>query len=195
MGRFVGKIDQVPPMYSALKIDGKKLCDLAREGKTVERVARKIVIHSIAVEATADPREYVLSVSCSSGTYIRTLCADIGAALGCGAVMSALERTVAGGFDIKDAVALEQLDAMDMESRERLLIPTEALFLDLPRVSFPQFYHNLCVNGCEIYQKKIRTDFPLGQRLRIYSPNGDFFALGEVRDYENGTAIKAIKRF
>ena len=195
VSRFVGEIDQIPPMYSALKVDGKKLCDLAREGKTVERAARRIVIHSIDVSATDDPREYILSVSCSSGTYIRTLCADIGAALGCGAVMSALERTCAGGFDISESVTLEELDAMDMATRTERLIPTEKLFSELPTVTFPEFYHNLCVNGCEIYQKKIRTDFELGQRVRIYTPSGDFFALGEVREYENGTAIKAIKRF
>lgn len=195
VGRFIGEIEQIPPMYSALKVDGKKLCDLAREGKTVERAARRIVIHSIDVEPTNDPSEYILSVSCSSGTYIRTLCADIGAALGCGAVMSSLLRTNAGGFDIKDSVTLDQLDGMDMESRIGRLIPVESLFSDLPTVSFPEFYHNLCVNGCEIYQKKIRTNFAVGQRLRIYTPSGEFFALGEVREYENGSAIKAIKRF
>jgi tRNA pseudouridine55 synthase len=192
---FSGVIEQVPPMYSALKVDGKKLCDLARQGKTVERQARQITVYSISVSPTDTPTDYTLSVECSSGTYIRTLCADIGKKLGCGGVMATLLRTSAGGFSIEDAVTLEQLEQMSAEERLSHLIPTEKLFSSLPAVRLPEFYYRLCLNGCEIYQKKIKTDFPAPSRVRVCSPDGVFFALGEVREYENGTAIKAIKLF
>ena len=191
--KFLGVTQQIPPMYSALKVGGKKLCDLAREGKTVERQPRDITITHLSVTPTDTPSDYALSVACSSGTYIRTLCADIGARLGCGGVMSTLRRTAAGGFRIENAVTLEYLNELSDEERLGLLIPTEELFRELDAVRLPDFYYRLCVNGCEIYQKKIRTSYPLGTRLRLYTPDGDFFALGEVREYAEGTAVKAIK--
>lgn len=195
VGEFCGEIEQVPPMYSALKVGGKKLCDLAREGKTVERAARRITVHSISAQPTENATDYILSVCCSSGTYIRTLCADIGKRLGCGGVMATLTRTSAGGFDIEGALTLEQLDAMSLEERVSCLIPTEALFSSLQPVTLPDFYYRLCTNGCEIYQKKIKTAFAVGDRVRLCTPAGDFFALGEIREYADGTAIKAIKIF
>lgn len=192
---FCGELEQIPPMYSALKVGGRKLCDLAREGKTVERTARKITVHAISSQKTDRADEYTLSVSCSSGTYIRTLCADIGSMLGCGGVMASLIRTRSGDFQLEDAVTLEQLENMTLEERCNLLVPTESLFSNLPRVALPDFYYRLCLNGCEIYQKKIKTAFGIGERVRLCSPSGEFFSLGELREYENGTAIKPIKRF
>lgn len=194
-GEFLGKIKQIPPMYSALKVDGKKLYDLAREGIEVERAARDIEIFRLVCTPTGDASEYELLVECSSGTYIRTLCADIGARLGCGGVMSALHRVQAGGFSIENSHTLEELEAMEISERYGLLAPTESLFSELGVVKLPSFYEKLCRSGCEIYQGKIRTDFEVGARVRLYSADGEFFALGEVREYENGTAIKAIKTF
>lgn len=193
--RFLGEIEQIPPMYSALKVGGKKLCDLAREGKTVERTPRKITVYKLDVAPTDSPSDYILTVECSSGTYIRTLCADIGNALGCGGVMATLTRSAAGGFSLDKALALEELNEMTDDQKLAALIPTEALFSDLGRVVLPEFYYRLCVGGCEIYQKKIHTDLPLGARVRLCAPSGEFFALGEVREYEDGSAIKAIKTF
>ena len=193
--RFLGNIEQIPPMYSALKVDGKKLCDLARAGKTVERAPRPITIYRLDVTPTDTPTDYILNVECSSGTYIRTLCADIGNALGCGGVMATLTRSAAGGFSLDSALTLEELNEMSDEQKIAALIPTEELFSDLVRIILPEFYYRLCVGGCEIYQKKIRTDLPLGTRVRLCSPTGEFFALGEVREYDDGTAIKAIKTF
>lgn len=193
--RFRGEIDQIPPMYSALKVGGKKLCDLAREGKTVERQARRITVSKLVATPTDNKEDYILDVKCSSGTYVRTLCDDIGNALGCGGTMATLKRVAAGGFSIDRAVTLEQLSNMDEQQRYELLIPTEQLFDSLPVVTLPEFYYKLCTNGCEIYQKKIRTALDVGARVRLYSPDGTFFALGEVREYPDGTAIKAIKRF
>ncbi len=190
---FSGEIEQIPPMYSALKVGGKKLCDLAREGVVIERQPRKITVFSISAEPCEQSGDYTVDVTCSSGTYIRTLCADIGACLGCGGTMATLCRTVAGGFSIESAVTLEQLEAMSDVERLALLLPTQSLFEELGAVCLPEFYHRLCVNGCEIYQKKIHTKLDVGTRVRLCSENGEFFALGEVRDYPDGTAIKAIK--
>ena len=192
---FLGKIKQIPPMYSALKVDGKKLYDLAREGIEVERKARDIEILRLDCTPTDKENEYELLVECSSGTYIRTLCADIGARLGCGGVMSALYRVVAGGFSIENAHTLGEIEAIEMNERLSLLAPTESLFADLPAVKLPAFYEKLCRSGCEIYQNKIKTAYAVGERVRICTSNGEFFALGEVREYENGTAIKSIKTF
>ena len=194
-GKFLGKIKQIPPMYSALKVDGKKLYDLAREGIEIEREARDIEIFQLECTPTDKVNEYELLVECSSGTYIRTLCANIGATLGCGGVMSALHRVVAGGFNIENSHTLEELEALEINARFDLLAPTESLFEDCPKVNLPAFYEKLCRSGCEIYQNKIKTNLELGTRVRLCTQNGEFFALGEVRDYENGTAIKAIKTF
>ena len=194
-GGFLGRIKQIPPMYSALKVDGKKLYDLAREGIEVERAARDIEIFRLDCTPTDKANEYELYVECSSGTYIRTLCADIGAHLSCGGVMSALHRVRAGGFDIENSHTLEELEALDTDARYNLLAPTESLFADLESVKLPVFYEKLCRSGCEIYQNKIGTKLEVGTRVRLYGANGEFFALGEVREYENGTAIKAIKTF
>ena len=182
-------------MYSALKVGGKKLCDLAREGKVIEREAREIEIFSLDVKPTDKSDEYVLDVKCSSGTYIRTLCADIGAALGCGGVMATLERREAGGFSIGEAYSIAQLETMNEEERLALLKPTESLFEDIPKLVLPEFYEKLSRNGCEIYQKKIKTDFSVGDRVRLYGRDGTFYALGEVREYPDGSAVKAVKIF
>ena len=193
--RFRGKIQQIPPMYSALKVGGKKLVDLARQGISVERQPREIEIFDLQASPTDHPSEYVLEVTCSGGTYIRTLCADLGYALGCGGAMASLERTETSGFSLSIAHTLEELERMEPEARHALLIPTENLFADCAPVRLSPFYEKLCRSGCEIYQKKIGTSLPSGTRVRICDQNGAFFALGEVRDYENGSAIKAIKTF
>ena len=192
---FVGDIFQVPPMYSALKVDGKKLVDLAREGITIEREARMIHISSIIPEVIDEKRGiYRLIVECSKGTYIRTLCADIGARLGCGATMSALRRTKSGNFTLDNSHTIEQIEKMSEAERASLIIPTEELFYDLEAVKLSDFYARLCRSGCEIYQRKTGTNLPVGTRVRICDKNG-FFALGEVREYDEGTAIKSIKLF
>ena len=193
--QFVGDIKQIPPMYSALKRNGQKLCDLARQGITVEREARDVTVFELLCTPTDIPTDYRLDVFCSSGTYIRTLCADIGAALGCGGIMAELRRTEAGGFPIDKALTVARLEEMSYDERLGCLIPTESLFAELPAVRLSEFFEKLCRGGCEIYQKKIRTDYPIGSRVRLCDANGAFFALGEVAEYENGSAIKAIKTF
>ncbi|MBO7148551.1 MAG: tRNA pseudouridine(55) synthase TruB [Clostridia bacterium] len=190
---FVGDIMQTPPMYSALKVDGVKLVDLARKNIVIERESRPITIYSID-STRIDENEYSMRVDCSKGTYIRTLCADIGEKLGCGAVMSSLRRERSGTFSLDDAYTLETLENMSEDERAGVLIPTESLFYGLEAVKLPEFYERLCRNGAEIYQKKIKTDYKVGTRVRIYGKDG-FFALGEVMEYDDGSAVKAIKLF
>lgn len=190
---FVGSYMQTPPMYSALKIGGKKLCDLAREGVTVEREPREVTIHSITAEKITD-REYTLDVHCSKGTYIRTLCADIGARLGCGGCMKTLCRASASGFTLADAHTLSELENMTDVEREGCVFPVEYIFRGLPEVKLPAFFARLAHSGLEIYLKKINLDLPIGARVRLADEKG-FFALGEVREYEQGMAIKPIRQF
>ena len=189
---FVGEIMHVPPMYSALKVGGEKLVDLARRGITVERQARPITVHELDIEGSSS--DYQMRVFCSKGTYIRTLCADIGAKLGCGGAMSSLIRTKTGGFTLENAYTLEAIEAMTPDERSALLLPTETLFTHLPKVTLSDFFAKLSRNGCEIYLKKIGADIPLGTLLRVYDRNG-FFAVGEIREYPEGPAVKLLKRF
>ncbi len=192
---FVGELKQIPPMYSALKVNGQKLYDLARQGVTVERDARDITVFSLYCEATESKTDYILTVTCSGGTYIRTLCADIGARLGCGGVMATLERLEACGMSIDECHTLDEIEKMPEDDRQKLLLPTERLFAELESTKLPAFFEKLFRDGCPIYQKKIKTDFKIGQRVRVCSENGHFFALGEVVEREEGSAIKSVKIF
>lgn len=206
--RFMGEIIQVPPMYSALKVDGQKLVDLARKGIEVERKGRKITIYSL--EAVELDGEIELSVVCSRGTYIRTLVEDIGASLGCGAVMSGLCRTAVGNveeiegesrfipmFSAENAVTIDELKRGILP--ERSVTAVEKVYEKYPPLTFPAFYEKLFSNGCEIYIKKLSgmeevKRSKVGDVYRIIGKEG-FFALGEVFLYEDGLAIKQIKRF
>lgn len=190
---FVGEYMQTPPMYSALKVGGQKLCDLARRGVTVEREARAVTIHSITAERISD-REYSLDVRCSKGTYIRTLCADVGARLGCGGCMKTLCRASASGFTLADAHTLSELENMTDSEREACVFPVEYIFRELPAVTLSPFFSRLAHSGLEIYLKKINIDLPLGTRVRLCDEEG-FFALGEVREFDEGRAIKPIRQF
>ncbi|MBO5009643.1 MAG: tRNA pseudouridine(55) synthase TruB [Clostridia bacterium] len=190
---FAGPYMQTPPMYSALKIGGKKLCDLAREGVTVERQAREVHIYSIEAKRLSE-REYSLDVRCSKGTYIRTLCADIGKRLGVGGVMKTLMRATASGFTLDDAHTLTEIENMTKEERESLLLPTEVIFKKYRQVVLPEFFARLARCGQEIYLKKIKLDAPEGEILRLSDEQG-FFAVGEVREFDDGLAIKPIRQF
>ncbi|MBE6580659.1 MAG: tRNA pseudouridine(55) synthase TruB [Ruminococcaceae bacterium] len=192
---YCGRYRQTPPMYSALKVNGQKLLDLARRGIEIEREAREVTVHKLTVTPTEQPACYTLTVACSAGTYIRTLCADIGRDLGCGGAMAALCRTKTGDFALDDCYTLEALEQMDAAAREACLLPTERLFDDLTPVCLPPFFEKLARSGCEIYQSKIKTAHPVGARVRLCDERGSFFAIGEVRTYEGGTAIKAVKTF
>lgn len=144
---FVGEIEQIPPMYSALKVNGQKLCDLARAGKEVERKARKITVYSITIEDISLPR-VTMTVSCSKGTYIRTLCHDIGQALGCGGTMENLVRTRSGQFTLNEAHKLSEIEALAGQNRlEEILMPADSVFLHLPGAVVKEEFRVLADNG------------------------------------------------
>lgn len=199
---FLGKQKQVPPMYSAIKIGGKKLYELARSGVTVERTARDIEIYSLTLLRRENERDFLAEVACSKGTYIRTLCEDMGKALGTGGTLYSLERTACGAFCKENTVTLEEIEALyekgDTAALEALLISPEKVFDSLPPLSLSAFYSRLCRNGCEIYLNKINAgaaQMPVGSQVRLYDEFGCFFAVGTVSDYPNGAAVKATVRF
>ena len=179
---FRGEILQVPPMYSALKVNGQKLCDLARKGKTVDRQPRPITIHAL---------EYLgmeggclrLRVDCSKGTYIRTLCQDIGQALGCGGCMEALRRTRAGEYTISQAVPLQEL--LDSENPAQYLRPVDSMFANHPMVSLTASQERRCRNG-----NAFSVTLPEGT-YRAYSQSGEFLMLARV----TGGTMETIKSF
>jgi tRNA pseudouridine55 synthase len=172
LSRFMGEIEQVPPMYSALKRDGKPLYELARQGIEVERTPRKVTIHSLEMTSWRGDR-FDLRVVCSKGTYIRTLAADIGVMLGCGAHLSALRRTGVAALDVLQAIALETVEALPANQRDGLLQPTDALVAGLPAVQL-----NEQETGQMRHGQSVRwTGEPLCQ-CRLVGPQG-FIGLGE----------------
>ena len=177
---FTGEISQIPPMYSAIKVSGKKLYELARKGETVERKPRTVNISELSLVGH-DGDDFVLSVSCSKGTYIRTLCNDIGERLGCRACMSALRRTNAGPFDVRDAHTLSEI----AEDPERYIIPVDSLFSEHPAIelSAAQTAKLKCGNILNVSAKN--------GTYRVYGENGDFLALANV----SAGKLKTIKSF
>lgn len=190
---FVGKIEQIPPMYSAIKVGGRKLCDIAREGGEVERQPREVEIYSCECEKETDDT-YRLRVNCSKGTYIRTLCADIGKKLGCGAAMASLVRTRTGSFTLDDCVTVEDLDNMTFEERLKLPKPVETLFSDLDEININDFYAKLIRGGTPLYQKKLRRFYPDGTLVRLNN-GGRFIALGRAETIDGEPCIKQEKLF
>lgn len=190
---FVGKISQIPPMYSAVKIGGRKLVDIAREGGEVERQPREVEIFSLDVKKLTDDT-YSIRVACSKGTYIRTLCSDIGKKLGCGATMTSLVRTRTGKFTLDDCITVEELENMTYEERLQLPKPVESLFMDLPSVNVVDFYAKLIRGGTELFQKKLKVDIPEGQLIRIRN-RGEFIALGRGAVVDGKAVIKPEKLF
>ena len=190
---FAGKISQIPPMYSAIKVGGRKLVDIAREGGEVERKTREVEIYEIEPKKVSDDT-YSIRVACSKGTYIRTLCSDIGKKLGCGAVMSSLVRTRTGSFTLDDCVTVEQLDAMTFEERLKLPKPVESLFADLESISVPDYYAKLLRGGAPLFQKKLKCAFEEGTLIRIYQ-RGEFIALGRAGTEDGKAVIRQEKLF
>lgn len=178
LAAFRGEIMQTPPMYSAIKVGGHKLMDLARRGVTVERTARPVTVHHLTAERLS-ACDYRLDVVCSKGTYIRTLCADIGAALGVGGAMASLCRAEAAGFPLSACKSLAAYEAMTEEERVAAVIPTERLFERLPVLYFPPFFARLAENGQRVDEKKLGAHYPEATRLRLIDDDG-FFALGEI---------------
>ena len=180
--RFLGVQAQLPPMYSAIKVGGKKLYELARAGKEVERKPRSIEIFSLE-PCGREGNDVLLRVHCSKGTYVRTLCHDLGAALGCGGCMASLRREQAGSYTLKDAIPLDAL--LSRASPETLLRPVDTLFSKLPKAQLSVWQEKKCRNG---------APFSAGLadgKWRLYGQNGEFLALAAA---ENST-VRTIKSF
>lgn len=179
---FVGDYDQIPPMYSALKVDGKKLYELAREGKVIERKARPVTIHEIVIESMNLP-EVVMSVSCSKGTYIRTLCNDIGEKLAVGGCMKELLRTKVGRFVLEETLTLADLQKLKEEGRlEEAVFPLEAVFAELPEIrATEEGLDKLLRNGNPFRYKGIET-VSEGDAYRTYSMDGQFIGIYEYSE-------------
>ena len=180
--RFRGDILQVPPMYSALKVNGKKLYELARKGQEVERQPRPITVFELT-NLGFDGTRLSLRVRCSKGTYIRTLCQDIGEALGCGGCMEALRRVRAGEYGIEDAVPLEKL--LESETPEQYLRSLDTMFAHCPAVTLTANQEKRCRNG-----NPFSSPLPQGT-YRAYSQSGEFLMLAKVED-RTMTTIKSF---
>ena len=179
VSRFVGDLMQVPPMYSALKVNGKKLYELAREGVEVERKARPITVFEIEILDVALPR-VKMRVKCSKGTYIRTLCHDIGQALGCGACMEELVRTQVSRFELTESVTLKQVEEFVKTGKlEEILTPIDAMFEQYEAVSLKPDFLPLVYNGNTFSPKHLEQniELPDGKYVRIYNEQGQFMAI------------------
>ena len=180
---FTGPIMQVPPMYSAIKRNGQKLYELARAGKEVHRDPRPVTIHALTLLGRTEEGDYLLRVRCSKGTYVRTLCHDIGAALGCGGCMSSLRRTMAAGFTLEQAVTLERVQ----EEGAALLLPVDRFFGGLPAYRIPSpRQERLCRNGSPLPAPELAAG-----EYRVYDPQGTFLC---VSRWERGQLIP-VKNF
>lgn len=181
--RFTGDLQQIPPMYSALKINGQKLCDLARKGKEVERAPRAVTVYELELLPQTGPADYTLRCLCSKGTYIRTLCHNIGQALGCGGCMSSLRRTMAAGFTLGQAVTLEEVQ----ERREEALLALDRFFQSYPAYTISsRKEEERCRNGNPVREEAL----PAGT-YRVYGQNGEFLCLSECR----GGVLISIRNF
>jgi len=171
--KFTGDITQIPPMFSALKFEGKPLYEYARQGIEIERKSRQVTIYDITLNKMEEST-VILEVNCSKGTYIRTLAEDIGHALGCGAYLKGLERTQTGNFQLSDALTIEAIEAMSMASRENTLLPVDALLEGLSSIE-------LTLTETEAIKKGQAIDFngKNDKELRLYGVSGQFLGVGQ----------------
>ena len=172
--KFTGVIEQVPPMHSALKHQGKALYEYARAGVDIERTARKVTIHEITLNRF-EQDEVEVTVSCSKGTYIRTLAEDIGYALGCGAHLAGLRRLTSAHFSLENTFTIEQLEAMTVEQRDQSLLPVDALIENLPKVHLDKESVFYLLQGQAVWKSGLNVE----GFFRLYDENGDFLGIGE----------------
>lgn len=186
---FEGEQLQIPPMYSALKVNGKKLYELAREGKEIERKARPIVVHEIEILSENMP-EFTIRVKCSKGTYIRTICHDIGQKLSCGGAMVSLKRTKVGNFGIEDSYTLSRIEDMAKEGRLcEILLPVEKVFEKLPEIRVKETAMKALLNGNQLKKEEILmlSDEALkAEEVRVYGSDGRFYG---VYGYQEGRKL------
>ncbi|MDR2531759.1 MAG: tRNA pseudouridine(55) synthase TruB [Oscillospiraceae bacterium] len=193
--RKIGEIEQIPPMYSAVQVNGKRLYELARKGEEVERKPKKVTIHSLKVEHYAD-NEGLMRVSCSKGTYIRTLIHDIGQELGTGAVMTSLIRTKSGVFTLDDCRQLDDIRRMatreGTEGLRGLLMPTDKLFADYPKAVLDEMQTGLFCNGVKLAAARIRFDRIHKGLYAVYGNDKALLALAQIGE---DCSLKVVQRF
>lgn len=184
---FTGKIQQLPPMYSAVKVNGKKLYELARKGVETERTPRETEIYTLKIEEYNEAaREGILYIACSKGTYVRTIINDIGERLGCGGIMTSLVRTSACGFSLEDCCTLEEIQQARDENRlELLMIPTESIFEHLPKLRLNEAQTRMYRNGVKLDLARVRDVRRDADRYSVYGFEGDFIGLA-LADRESG---------
>lgn len=186
---FVGQREQIPPMYSALKVDGKKLCDLARKGVTVERKPRKIQLYAIEIDAIELPRVWI-NVSCSKGTYIRTLVHDIGEELGCGACLETLQRTKAAGFLLTQAYTLTQIEELVKQQKlEEVIHLVDSLFPEYDKISVIPEADKYLYNGNKLHLSQMKQE-PVTEMIRVYDSNEIFSGVYQKIDEESYKPVK-----
>lgn len=190
--QFRGTITQLPPMYSAVSVNGQRLYELARQGIEVERESRRVEIKKLELVG-CENGEYTIDVVCTKGTYIRTLIDDIGKSLGCGAVMTSLVRTLANGFTLDDCVTLEELQNIKDNnlSFDKALLDIEAVFRAYDSVCVSDAQAKRFSNGGALAADRIKKKLTDGI-YRVYSPNGLFLGLGEMDNKENQLSVKRI---
>lgn len=182
---FLGEYYQIPPMYSALKFQGHKLYELARQGIEIERAARKVYIKSLHINEmnlVDQEKTVTFTVECSKGTYIRTLCEDIGKKLGCGACMKTLVRTRVGSFGIDDSLTLNQISALALAGQlEQNIIPIEDMFPDYRKITVPEEYHKLIYNGnkfsAKVLVQRDKIEYGELEYFRVYDSNQKFIGI------------------
>lgn len=187
---FRGNIMQIPPMYSALKVNGQKLCDLARKGITVEREPRPITISRLEL-TQFDGTDGVIEVDCSSGTYIRTLIHDIGEKLGTGAVMTSLCRTRACGFDISQCHTIDEVKAADTEMLQSFLLPTEEVFSEYFRVDLDEVQQRLYLNGVRLDAERLSARPANGELCRVFGRDR-FYGIARINEQNELESVKRI---
>ena len=179
LDRFRGRIEQVPPMFSALKQNGRPLYKLARQGITVERAPRAVTVHALSLEEWRG-NLLELTLSCSHGFYVRTLASDLGDVLGCGAHVSELRRTSVGNYPLDDAVTLEQIEAADSPAeRQKFLLPTERVLAHLPEVNLPDNVAFYLCRGQPVRAESAPADGLEQGLVRVYSESAGFLGLAE----------------
>lgn len=192
---FIGEYEQVPPMYSAIKVNGKKLYELAREGKEIERKSRKIKIYDIKILEFLPPNKIVIDVICSKGTYIRTLCSDIGKKLGCGGNMSYLLRTMSGRFNIDTAIKLDELKTIvEKGNIDDILITIDDVLCNYKKVKISPKATKLLHNGGKIYEYFFdgKYDIKKGEEVLVYDAEGIFIGIFQY-NYDKSKEMYCVK--
>jgi tRNA pseudouridine55 synthase len=198
---FVGEYEQLPPMYSAIKVGGRKLYEIAREGREIERQKRKVAVYSIEIEKMDLPY-LTIKVHCSKGTYIRTLCHDIGSLLGCGACMESLVRLAAGRFRIEESLTLDEVERLrDQGILEDYILPVDSVFLEYPGVFADEKLSRRLRNGnmfyeddlCEEERKKIKNRKTGSKEVRVYDAENNFIGIYSYQEKEH--VLRPVKMF